>query len=127
MRVKQTNKTDAICATKILKHIQSVRDAFAIFKIKSSADFLSSHICQLAVAQAMTNVFELRKKLREEVVDNMPHFGRLRLKATRNIASHDYDSLDFAILFKQTQQLLDSEVNKELEALRDDKLSDSSD
>ena len=48
----------------------------------------------------------------------MPLFSKIGLKASRNIASHDYDSLDFDVIYKRTRQLLKSEVADELEAVK---------
>jgi len=42
---------------------------------------------------------------------------KIRLKAARNIASHDYDSLDFDIIYRRTMQLISKEVSDELEAV----------
>jgi len=115
--MKQSDKLDIICATKILRHIQSITDAYKVFNIVKAEDFKVNHICQLAVAQAMTNIYELWKKLQAETIEKMPNLSTVRLKATRNIASHDYDSLDFDILYNQTQKLMKPEIRKELEAV----------
>jgi len=116
--MKQSVETDIVCIERILKYVDLISDAYSMFNIGSETDLKNSHVCQLAVAQAITNINELRKKLRDETVKKMPLFGSVRLKAARNIASHDYDSLDFDIIYKRTQQILNPEVNSELEAMK---------
>ena len=44
----------------------------------------------------------------------------ISLKAARNIASHDYDSLDFKVIYIRTKQLLNPAITAELEATKHD-------
>ena len=118
--MKHSKKLDAICIGKILKYIQTINDAYNTFSIGSGDDLDGNGICQLAIAQAITNIYQLRQKIQEETLTKMPMFNRIGLKAARNIASHDYDSLDFNIVYKRTLQLLRQELSDELEAVKDD-------
>lgn len=45
---------------------------------------------------------------------------KLGLKAARNIASHDYDSLDFGIIYRIVEQLTSQDIVNELEAVKND-------
>jgi len=118
--MKKSNDLDVVCLEKILKHIQTISDAYATFKINNATDLADNHICQLAITQAITNVYELRKRIQDSTLVNVPKFSRLKLglKVARNIASHDYDSLDFGIVFKITNRLIDSQLVIELEAAK---------
>jgi len=63
-----------------------------------------------------------------ETIAKVPTVDKVRLKTARNIASHDYDSLDFDIIYRITLQLISKEVSKELEAVANDfQQSDASD
>ena len=98
--MKQSKKFDAICIGKILKYIHTINEAYTMFGISNADDLDGNSVCQLAVTQAITNIYQLRQKIQEETLVLMPLFAKLRLglKAARNIASHDYDSLDFSII-----------------------------
>ena len=56
----------------------------------------------------------------EGMCSGAPAFDKILLKAARNIASHDYDSLDFEIIYRRTLQLLNPKVSQELEAVVND-------
>ena len=68
----------------------------------------------------ITNIYEIKKKIRLETLAKAPSFDRILLKVARNIASHDYESLDFEIVYKRTMQLIKEEVSEELEAIKND-------
>jgi uncharacterized protein with HEPN domain len=117
--MKPSDTFDFICVEKILKHIQTINDAYVLFNITNANDLAENHLCQLAVTQAITNIHELRQRIQESTINKMLMFASLRLglKAARNIASHDYDSLDFGIIFKMVNKLTDTQVIRELEAV----------
>jgi len=118
--MKQSKKLDAICIGKILRHIQSINKAYTTLKVENASDLADNDICQLAVTQALTNIYGLRQKIQAETLEQMPLFAKLRLglKAARNIASHDYDSLDFSMIYNITSRLSDKGTIKELEAVK---------
>ena len=128
--MKQSATTDIQCIERIMMHIGSIKKAFETFKIKSLTDFESNDVCQLAVTQAITNISELRKKLRADTLGKLVLFSKMGivLKTARNIASHDYEMLDFGIIFDtanklQRKQLLD-EMEVQIDELADDKQGD---
>jgi len=118
--MKPTDKTDIVCINKVLKYIALIRKAYSNFNIKTLDDLEANDICQLAITQAITNIYEVKKKIRADALSRVPSFDKILLKAARNIASHDYDSLDFEIIYKRTLQLLKPEVSEELEAAKHD-------
>jgi len=119
--MNQSHKLDIICIDKILKYVKTINDACAMFNIGSADDLENNHICQLAITQAITNIYELRQKMQDTTLTEMAQFSKLRLglKAARNIASHDYDSLDFGIINRIVKQLSSQALIKELEMARD--------
>lgn len=117
--MKKSDRLDSICISRLLKYIQTLRDAYDMFNITNADDLAANDICQLAVTQIITNIYELKLKMQSKSLDKTPLFNKIGLRASRNIASHDYDSLDFEIIYKQTCQLLCQEVSDELEAAKD--------
>ena len=120
--MKQSEELDAVCIGRILKYIQTIKDAYTTLCIRNANDLAVNDICQLAVTQAITNIYELREKIQDETLTQMPLFAqfRLGLKAARNIASHDYESLDFGVIYKITNRLFDQRIINELKAVKGD-------
>jgi len=114
MHVKASEKLDVITIKKILGYIKNIEECFEHFDIKSSHDLESMRLAQLATTQAITNMFEAKKKLRPEAIDVIPVFDRVKIGRARNIASHDYDSVDFNIIFDICKRLMGEAVNNEL-------------
>jgi len=116
----QSNKLDLICIEKILRHIQTIKDACILFNIYDPNDLALNEICQLAVTQAITNIYELKQKIQNETINKMILFSNLKfgLKAARNIASHDYDSLDFGIIYGLIEKLMRDDLIDELEVVK---------
>ena len=118
--MKQSKELDSACIKRILKYIQAIRGAYNTFNIESADDLAGNDICQLAITQAITNIYQLQQKIQPETLVRLPIFQGLKLKGARNIASHDYDSLDFDIIYKRTRQLLGRELFDELESIKSD-------
>ncbi|MCL2079967.1 MAG: hypothetical protein FWH17_09035 [Oscillospiraceae bacterium] len=116
--MKRSARLDLICIDKILKYIQTMLNAYFTYQINSADDLANNDLCQLAITQIITNIYELKLKIREETLAQTPLFAKIGLKAARNIASHDYDGLDFDIIYRRTIQLTRQEISDELEAVR---------
>ena len=110
------------CLERIMKHIGSVEKAYEVFGVETLEDFLGSDVCQLAVAQAISNIHELRKKLREDTLNKLALFSRMGgvLKTARNIASHDYERLDLGIIYDAANRLQREQLLGEMGALLDE-------
>jgi len=108
---------DLHCIELCLRYIKKMKDVFGEFHIKSLEDFENSETCQLAMTQLITNVHEPSKKINTDVIDKMPLFSklRMRIKVSRNIASHDYESVDLEIVYRLVTNLIRHEVMTELE------------
>ena len=110
------------CIEKILRWTLKTQDVLDKFAIHDYADFEHDEICQLALNQLITNIYELTKKIDNEVLDKMPILSKSRfgLKNARNISSHDYDSLDFKIVYRLVKDLTNTNFKKELEDMLDE-------
>jgi len=118
--VKQSGKVDIICINKVLRYIKLIDGTYTMCGIRNKEDLLGNGVCQLAIAQAITNIYEIKKKISPDTLTKTPAFNGILLKAARNIASHDYDSLDFKVVYARTMQLLKREVSDELEAVKNE-------
>ena len=111
---------------KILKWIFKIQDVLSEFSVQNLSDFEDNETCQLAISQLITNIHELVKKVDDDFYTCVPKFIKLRrrIKLSRNIASHDYESLDIDIIYKLLQSLTHIEIIEELEAIKNDIGSD---
>jgi len=110
------------CIEKILKWTNKIRDVLHEFDINSFRDFERDETCQLAISQLITNVHELTKKINKDIIDKMPILAKSRvgLKNARNISSHDYDSLDYKIVYDIVKDLISTKFKNELEEMIDE-------
>ncbi|MCL1994680.1 MAG: hypothetical protein FWG63_00570 [Defluviitaleaceae bacterium] len=114
--MKKNHKTDKICIEKILAYIGYVEECFRQYEIKSPEDLEDQKLAQFAITQIITNIYELKKKLTNEILLKLPEFDKIRLANARNIASHDYDSLDFETIYRLCKlRILNESVKNELE------------
>lgn len=118
--IKKSVEFDIVCVKRVLKYIQNIRDAYRTYKIGHSRELAGNELCHLAITQIIINLYETKTKMTQETLARIPRFDRIRLKTARNIASHDYDSLDFDIVYRITMQLVSKEVIEELEAVLND-------
>jgi uncharacterized protein with HEPN domain len=118
--VKQTTKTDIICIEKVLRYISLINETYKKFDINNLENLEDDVICQLAITQLMTNIYEVQKMIQPETMDKLTLFSslRFRLKAARNIASHDYESVNFEIIYNTIKSLNNEKVIKELVAVK---------
>ncbi|MCL1788004.1 MAG: hypothetical protein FWG38_08455 [Defluviitaleaceae bacterium] len=117
-----THHTNLQYTEKILKWTGKMQGVFHEFNIKSLQDFEQNETCQLAINQLVTNVHELTKKIDAELYDHIPHLVMLKrkLKYTRNIADHDYESLGLDIVYKLVTSLTHADVYNELHSAAQD-------
>ena len=108
--MKKNIETDKICAEKILCYIGDIRECFEHYDIKGYSDLADKRLAQYALTQILTNIHEARKRLTDETLLKMPEFNKIRLATSRNIASHDYDRLDFETVYIICQRRLLSEI-----------------
>jgi len=112
--VKPSAKTDIICVEKILKYIDDIKDCLEHFNIKSHNDLKSTRLSQLAITQVITNICEVKKKITPETLQNLQKFDRIKVVGARNIASHDYERINFKIIYDICNMLSCDKVIAEL-------------
>ena len=110
------------CIEKILKWTMKISEVLDRFDIQKYEDFEQNEICQLAITQLITNIYELTKKVEKDVLDAMPILTKSRsgLKSARNISSHDYESIDFRIMYRLVCDLTSDNFQNELEGKIDE-------
>ena len=118
--MKKSDKTDKICIEKIQSYIGDIGNCFERYEIKSYNDLRGERLAQYAITQILTNIHEVKKKLTDEIVLKLPEFNKIKLAGARNIASHDYERLDFEIIYRRANQLLRENIISEMEGMIDE-------
>lgn len=113
--MKQSLENDKICIEKIMNYIGDIKDCFTHFDINSYSDIESERIAQLAITQCITNIYETKKNVQQTTLDNIPEFDQIKLSTARNIASHDYDSLNFEVIYRISTKLMSDKIYEVLE------------
>lgn len=106
---------DKVCIEKIIKNIDRIEAAFEHFEIETPEDLIDCDLAQLAITQAITNIHETKKLLRQETLDNIRNFDTIKVAAARNIASHDYDSVNFKIIYDISVRLISEPIKEVLQ------------
>ena len=52
--------------------------------------------------------------MQDETLSSLKEFSKIRLRTTRQIASHDYASIDFKLVFNICNRITKDSVNDEL-------------
>jgi len=112
--VKKSLDVDKQCAAKILKYIANIRNCLDHEKVISYESLEDSISTRFAVTQLITNIYELTKHMQIETLDSLTDFNKIRLRTTRQIASHDYGSIDFKLVFAICTRLTSEAVKEEL-------------
>jgi len=74
--MKKSVETDIVCIERVLKYVNLIGEAYTSFNVVNSDNLRRNHVCQLAISQAITNIHELRKKMRIETVKKCPCLKR---------------------------------------------------
>jgi len=113
--VSANYKTDKSCIEKILKYISDIKTCFSHFNINSFDVLKNERLAQLVVTQSITNIYEAKKFINQVSLDRLTNFGNIKISAARNIASHDYESVNFKIIYDVCNKLTANNVTEELE------------
>jgi len=114
------NKRDIITVNKILRYISELNRIIEKFDVKSYNDLENEYIALSSITQTITNINELKKLINVEILNKMLIFNKIKTNATRNIASHDYDSISpYAVYNVMTKLISDDNIN-EMEAILND-------
>ena len=90
---------DKVCIEKILVYINEIQGFFGQYSINSFEDLEGNNLVKYATTQIITNIYELKKKMSGDTLSNLPNFDKIKLSVARNIASHDYDEVNFSIIY----------------------------
>jgi uncharacterized protein with HEPN domain len=112
--MKQSRKTDRLCAEKILRHIGDLKNCLTHFEIKSHRDFENKRLSQFAATQIITIIHELKIKITAETLCKLPEFNKIKIAGARNIASHDYEKINFRMIFDICKMLTSEDIENEL-------------
>jgi uncharacterized protein with HEPN domain len=116
--MKKTAETDRHTAAKIQKYIADIKQILSNDNIGCFQELRRSLSAKYAITQLITNIYETARRFREEALKtSLPTFSNINLKRTRQLASHDYMSIDFKPVFEICQQLMSKKVREELERL----------
>ena len=112
--MKKSYSTDIQCITKILRYVDDIQSILANDNIKSFQDLSKSLSAKYAVTQLITNVYELSRKLQDTTLQTLKNFNSPVLRKARQIASHDYDAIDFRSIYNLCMSLTGATVRNEL-------------
>lgn len=56
----------------------------------------------------------MKKVLREETIEKLVMLNKVKIDTTRNITSHDYESIDPAIVYAIVKRIVNADVINEL-------------
>ena len=125
--MKKSVEQDINKLNSIVKSIGNIKMAFDRNTIDTPTSFRNDELTQLACTQLITNIYEAKKKLQDETFDKLTTLNKIDLSTTRNIASHDYDRINFNIIYELCKRLtrpgILAEIYKilaELEPLEDE-------
>jgi|GEM_PF-692743 len=112
--VKKSLTTDKQCISKILKYIENIRQSLDHENVKSYEALEDTISTKFAVTQLITNIYELSKHIQISTLDSLKAFSKIRLRTTRQIASHDYAAVDFKLVYAICTRLTAKSVQEEL-------------
>lgn len=119
--MKKSNEQDILKLNSIIKSLTNIKKVFEQNEITNANILKRDEISQAACTQFITNIQETKKKIQDETYNKLVEFNKVRLAGARNIASHDYDSLDFGIIYDICKRLIKDnillEINKVLAEL----------
>ena len=112
--MKKSINTDKQCVAKILRYIQNIRSSLEYENIKSYKELEDSVSAKFAVTQLITNIYELSKHIQISSLNILIEFNKIRIRTTRQIASHDYAAVDFRLVYAICLKLIAQAVSNEL-------------
>ena len=90
----------------ILKWLEHIKLVYTESEILNPNVLKNNIIAQAALTQFITNIYEDKKKLSDETFNKLSELNKIKLAQARNIASHDYDSVDFGIIYAICKKLI---------------------
>ena len=125
--MKKSISVDKQCVTKILSYIKNIKQVLEMENVKSSESLEDSIAAKYAVTQLVTNIYELSKNIQASTLSTLQDFSKIRLRTTRQIASHDYASIDFKLVYAICVRLMAQPVYNELSKFIKEDVNDGED
>jgi len=101
---------------KLKKNMQKLDKLFKIIKPLSDAE-IDDGIEGLALAQCITNLFEISSRIEDEdIAQRLSLLSSGRTARMRNISSHDYDAVNWSVAKRNCQKILQNISNDLLDA-----------
>lgn len=93
---------------KIKKYKNKLVKVYDIIEMQSDEE-IDDGLDGLALAQCLTNLYELALRLESEDISNcLSILTSKKIQKTRNIASHDYDAINWAFVKLNCKSILES-------------------
>ena len=77
-----------------------IADIEAFITHRSLADLMDDRMCQKAIVMSLINIGELSKAFTDSFLGAMPGIPWKAIRGFRNIAAHQYGSIDFEDVYK---------------------------
>ncbi len=94
--------------------ISDLKDSLQEFKIQSFQDLKNSRFGKYSITQIITIIYGLSTHIRETMLKRLLAFNGIDMNVTRNISSHNYDALNYRILYSIIEKLIDDKIFNEL-------------
>lgn len=112
--MKKSHEQDIFKLNSILKYLSNIKKCLNENNIKNANNLKNDEIAQAACTQFITNIYEAKNKLQNETNNKLTKINKIKLAGARNIASHDYDSVNFAVIFNICKQLTEETIFEEI-------------
>lgn len=83
-----------------VKMLAEIGDIESFVSNRSAKDLLDDRMCQKAIVMSLINIGELSKSFTESYLASMPQIPWKAIRGFRNIAAHQYGSIDFEDVYK---------------------------
>jgi len=115
--MKQSIKHDVRKLININKWIICIGAGLENQNIQNVNDFKKNLFVQAACTQLITNIYQDKQILQKDTNQKLILLNQIKLETSRNIASHDYDNVDFNIIYAVCQKLLKDEIRYEIDTV----------
>jgi uncharacterized protein with HEPN domain len=116
--LKKSVRQDITKLNDIIESLTTIRQALGQYKITTHEHLAENKVARAACTQLITNVYEAvnheRHGLRDTTVKRLTKLGSVSLERTRNIASHDYLSVNFSVVYYLCVKITKSDVLAEV-------------
>ena len=112
--MEKSNQFDIQKLNSIIKSIINIKKCYEQHNIKNSNNLKNDDVAQAACTQFITNIYENKKKIQDETYNKLVKLNKIKLAGARHIANHDYDNVNFMVIYSICNQLTKGEIISEL-------------